>query len=326
MLSAEEAAACLSTRVDRDFEAAVCRLLLTAIPDFQPVPDLDGDGGLDGISDGKTIAYCCYGPTRETLGKDSKERRKNYTRKFRHDLRRLHELDTTDRKIVHRDNLELAAILVPPPKIQLIRICVNQLRDAALIGIAEKELKTCARYSQFRFVEKSCKVVVWGPSHICGVAVHYERALVPMPSTDGKMGALPGNELAEFDAKYQYMARRSLSPNKIYQLQMRLREQWAKALAIESSLRNESPHIHADFLRIREIAEMEALEMGPTCITPEDSWAQLSKIRERLSAHLTDLLRPYGYKDLDIQSFASGEAARLVGICHVDWRQNNNFV
>jgi hypothetical protein len=115
--SAEKTAAALANLDGTDFQRAVCQMLQLALLDFQSVPDGSGDGGLDGLSQNRTVAYQCYGPHRTTLNKPTVERRKAYRTKFRSDLRRIYELKPAGRDhLEHWDNALLATILTGSPK------------------------------------------------------------------------------------------------------------------------------------------------------------------------------------------------------------------
>jgi hypothetical protein len=105
---------------------------------FQRVPDKpQGDGGLDGLSHGRTRAYCCYGPELQPSPRTlAAALRKKIADKFKSDLRRLLELDFKSSKLVKKANDELATVLGDPPsvKIQVIVLITNVFEDKRLIG------------------------------------------------------------------------------------------------------------------------------------------------------------------------------------------------
>jgi hypothetical protein len=85
------------------FEDEVAARLQTAIVDFQTISTKpNGDGGVDGISDGFTVGYCCYGPEYDAF-KDETEINGDIIEKFRADLRRILELASDGEKGDARD-------------------------------------------------------------------------------------------------------------------------------------------------------------------------------------------------------------------------------
>lgn len=322
LLTIDQAIAALSGLDGTKFEQAVCKLYVRGLKDFQPVPDTVGDGGLDGISDQKSTAYLCYGPTRETRAKPTRARREAYRKKFRSDLRKLYELQgkkKPKRTLCHKDNALLSEVLKHAPgKISRIRICLNEFTDKALIDIAEKEKTHCEQYSAFRFVDSQCSIQVWGPEEICCVASSHDHIFAPVLEEPTPKPP-PSSEIDEFDDKFEYFSIRA-DRTRVEELKRRLKSAWAKALGHELSLRRTSPHVHSQLLHIRNLAETEALQSGPMFSEGAAPYAAFNTIKKLLTEHFSELLKPHGYTSVVIAEMASGEAARIVGVCHLDWR------
>src|ERR1700685_314355 len=100
-----------------EFQDEVSAYLQAVIIDFQVVPsNPQGDAGLDGFSHHGERAYCCYGPEHNAF-KQNKDREDAIVDKFKSDLRRLYELDTDGKRLVIKENKEIATILPEGRKI-----------------------------------------------------------------------------------------------------------------------------------------------------------------------------------------------------------------
>ncbi len=166
------------------FQAEVVRALQQTFTGdgFQRIPSKpQGDGGLDGLSHGRTRGYCIYGPE---LGHGPQTQpatlRKKIGEKFKADLRRLLEVELKSTKLVHRDNDSLATLLGDPPttRLQTIILVVNIFEDKRLIGDLNTAFDRYKRASKKRFVDPKCELVIWGPRDVADNTAVTEQALL----------------------------------------------------------------------------------------------------------------------------------------------------
>jgi hypothetical protein len=148
------------------FEAEVCARLESVILGFQQVPSApQGDGGLDGLSHDGQHGYCCYGPERDAF-KNSNQRVAAIVAKFTDDLRRLFELTTKGKNLIHAENVALGTILAQGQRLVQIKLIVNWFNDHRIIGRIGTKVNECKNASQFRYIDPNFQVVIVGPKEL----------------------------------------------------------------------------------------------------------------------------------------------------------------
>ena len=210
---------------DDGFEYAVTTLHHKAIRDFQVVPRKpQGDGGLDGLSDGQTTAYCIYGLTQNSIRtKKGNELKNDICKKFRIDMMKLFELETSGKKIIKKNNSRLRNIHGRSNKIKIIILISNWFEDHGIIGNLNKALDEYLKHSDLNFIEKNCQIKIEGPSctakrlkpnvHFL-FELEYPIIVSALSSTITK-DRMKEIDRSDFDDKFDVM--KGVAPKKFYQ-------------------------------------------------------------------------------------------------------------
>ena len=139
-----------------EFQDEVSAYLQAVIIDFQVVPsNPQGDAGLDGFSHHGERAYCCYGPEHNAF-KQNKDREDAIVDKFKSDLRRLYELDTHGKRLVIKENKEIATILPGGRKIKHVELIVNWFGSHRILSRILTAAGHYAEASECRYIEVEC--------------------------------------------------------------------------------------------------------------------------------------------------------------------------
>lgn len=307
------------------FETEVCNRLAGAIAGFQSIPALpNGDGGLDGLSNDWTHGYCCYGPEYKAA-KSGKDRVNDIVSKFTADLRRLFELQTEGKKLVHAENKELAEILPPGRKLVVIKLLVNWFENNRIIGRIGKVVDECKKSSKCRFVDPGVEVVVLGPNQLANRYPVDELTMARVGQyafverVESRRVSVDPDDTTTFDKKMADLD--DIVPDQkhaIARLATDLRDDWRKSLAFERELGDTAPRLHQllETGRKRLATRITSLMIGAT-----EPWAQLDRAldiaRQSLDSDFGSLYGSF------VGSIANGEVARLIGECPIAWKKRS---
>src|SRR5262245_1887555 len=162
----DEYARSLSALEGNAFQVEVCARLRSVILGFQDVPAKPwGDAGLDALSHGGERGYCCYGPEHDAF-KTNRGRESGIVKKFSSDLRRLFELHTKNRGLVHKQNRELATILPKGQRLKHLWLIVNWFESHRILGPILAKVAEYKTASACRYVDPDVTVVVIGPKQL----------------------------------------------------------------------------------------------------------------------------------------------------------------
>jgi hypothetical protein len=327
----EEFARMLGLFEGRDFEDEVCAFLRRCVQDFQNVPAKPkGDAGLDGLSHGQTVAYCCYGPEQEPSKAKAKGLRTDIIRKFRSDLRTLCELATKGKgkstKLLHSPTDEMKTILAAGKKLTLVRLVVSVFDTHQLLGPLNTSFDEYRAASQCRYVEQTASLTIWGPQELATVGAIDDLALLRLEQrailcrvSAAMSGPTPPTvpPATDFDAKFDWLESQAKSPKgAISRTRDHFRKRWSEAIAVENELANNAMVLHEQLSRARQEAAVDAdLASGSTSSAMDLLERMRLKFGERLDEQL-------GAKfPADIRNrLVDGELARLIGECPIDWR------
>lgn len=311
---------------ENPFQDAIVQRLLVALSNFQTVPAYpSGDGGLDGHSHKGQRAYCCYG-LKYDPAKTPLQRAKQLVAKFSDDLLRIFELEHKGKtKLLHRENLALASIFgaVPAPadRISHITLIANWFENHAALGSINQNALKFAQASQCRWVAPDVDVVLRGPKEFVdqyGVdektmmwLVH--KSLFKKLDSDAVSVTLPQGPT--FDLKMS-KAEELLpdSQEDVREVATDLRRDWQRAIVFEQELSDRVPDLHAALERGRRRL-LTKVRSHPTN-TPWEAITRAQDFAE--SIFEDDFLTVYG-KGM-VRDLSSGEVARLVGACPINWK------
>ncbi|GAB5546915.1 MAG: hypothetical protein SangKO_066750 [Sandaracinaceae bacterium] len=330
----EEFVRLISLLTGDEFERQVCRVLGDAYLDFQTVPSEGGDGGVDGLSHGLTRAYCCYGPDHTGKKALDKDLRNAIVGKFREDLRRIFELTTKGRTLVHSPNPALKEALGGAAKISAIRLVCNVFKDKALIGRLNKDFQKCLKASKRSHVSDDCALVIWGPKELAHNVPLSESALfrVKHPEVcqviDSSKAATNNPSAGDeevFDAKFDDIEGRpafAARKKNVEEVREGYRAAWARALTLEQRLAVSVPQLHLRFEGMRANAR-RAANAASLMRVGEGPLAPLDAATQDLQARVDEILGA-GIGAEDREDIARGEVARLIGYCDLEWREVQN--
>ena len=264
-----------------EFERATVRALQLSVPTFQPVPTYpQGDGGLDGLSDGCSVGYCCYGlelgsgPTTTTRALRAKVRDK-----FKDDLLRIFELKPEGKsKLKEAPNRQLQDVFGTPPvaRLQTVYLITNWFKHNGLIGDMNRWFSKYLKASNCRFVDPAAKVVIWGPDDFAArvqitqqALLHVQNPVVFQLLADIEEASDEHEHDEEaslrYDAKFDQLAQQ-VSPAQqaaIETVREQFRREWSKAVLLDERMSEDLPRLHEEFVRIRrKAAEDAALEVA----------------------------------------------------------------
>jgi len=309
------------------FQAEVCKRLASIYMDFQRVPDKpSGDGGLDGLSHGHTVAYCCYGPQQEPFRVNVKGLKDAIVEKFRSDLRKLFELSTGPGGRLRRITSQaLPDIIEKGVKIKHVYLVCSWFESHRVISPIATTFTHYKGRSAKRFVDPAASCTVWGPTDLANKALVDDRtwcrieeqALLARLKTAG-IGSVPAADMTDFDAKFDDLMRRA-GPgrsDRVNELAAYFRKAWANAIALDNDLASTSVSLHEALERARQqsavSAQLKSLQsQDPATLLGEMRQEVESRVRESCANRLETM----------ISHVADGEVGRLIGDCHLDWRQ-----
>ena len=322
----------LSELEEAAFQRAIVQRLLVALNNFQSVPTYpQGDGGLDGHSHQGTRAYCCYG-LKYDAAKTPHKRAKQIATKFSADLRRLYELEPKGKtKFIHKDNEALLSIFgaVPAPcdRICHVTLIANWFESHTPLGTIKQNATTYASVSQCRWATPDADVVLKGPKEFADQYGADEstmqwlkhQELLAKIEAEAPLINVPHGPT--FDSKMQ--AAEDMLPdakNDVKQVAENLRSDWQRAVAFERHLSDRLPQLHAALERGRK--RLLTRVLTHTGGTP---WEAINRAQEfSESVFGDDFLVLYG-KSM-VRDLASGEVARLVGVCPINWKPKKSDV
>ncbi|MBZ0234742.1 MAG: hypothetical protein K8M05_20595 [Deltaproteobacteria bacterium] len=318
----------LGTLTGQDFQDEVCDRLRSVFRDFQRVPAKpQGDAGLDGLSHGSTCAYCCYGPEQTPAKLKAKGLKDEIVEKFRGDLLKLFELQTSGKKKLTKTNTgALATVLGQGVKLTNVYLVVNWFEDKRIVGSLNSSFRDYAKASACAFVSKGAQMTIWGPKDLVGLSlvddvtrfraenrtllakVKVAAASTPPP--------LPSPALADFDAKFDWLV--SQDPGKAVntnRLREHFRKAWGTALLLDQQLSAESVRLH-EALEAARAAATTAADLRSLQGLPAS--ALIAATRDDIHKHLLLAFADGGMLSTGI---ADGEVARLIGECPLEWRK-----
>ena len=320
----------LSELEENDFQRAIVQRLLVALSNFQSIPAYpQGDGGLDGHSHNGSKAYCCYG-LKYDAAKTPNQRTKQLVKKFSSDLRRLYELETKGKTgFIHKDNETLSQIFGTLPlakdRICHVSLIANWFESNESLGPIKQNALKYAGVSKCQWIAPDADVVIRGPKEFADqygvdestmmwlkhrellIKLDEQSPLVDVPqgrTFDTKMLAaealLPGNEDA------------------VKQLAEILRSDWQRAIVFES-------HLHDRLPQLRDALERGRRRLLMRVLTHKTDvpWEAISRAQEfGEEIFCDDFVLSFG--KAMVRDLASGEVARLVGACHINWKGSND--
>jgi hypothetical protein len=313
----------LSLLSGTDFQSAVCAHLGEALIGFQTIPaQPQGDGGLDAFSHGGLHGYCCYGPDHNAF-KTNRSREAMIIKKYCADLRRLLELGTKGKQLVRLPNPELGSILPQGQRLQKITLIVNSFDSHRIIGPILTKFNEYKRASACNYVSQDAEVVIQGPNELASLYGVTEVSLDRAQRRGFEKRILASardvtiDDPRTFDKKMGVLL--EIRPDRkdaIKNLAEGLRASWRTALAFEKDLSSTVPSMHEslDAARQRILRKVSTL-----MLTSSDPWKELSEATEIALKILGDDFKACsGGLGEDV---ASGEVARLIGECTIDWQQ-----
>lgn len=316
----------LSELEESAFQRAIVQRLLVALNNFQSVPTYpQGDGALDGHSHKGTRGYCCYG-LKYDAAKTPHQRSKQIVTKFSSDLRRLHELEPKGKtKLIHKDNQALLSIFgaVPPPaeRICHVTLIANWFESHAPLGAIKQNATKYAGASQCRWITPDADVVLKGPKEFADQYGADESTMMwlrhqeLLAKVEAEAALIDVPHGPTFDSKMQ--AAEVLLPDSrdnVRQVAEILRADWQWAIAFEGQLSDRLPQLHAALERGRK--QLLARVLTHRSSTPWEAITRAQEFSE--SVFSDDFLELYG-KSI-VRELASGEVARLVGGCPINWK------
>lgn len=309
------------------FQDEVCARLASLIADFQRVPPKpSGDGGLDGLSHGHTVAYCCYGPEQEPFKVNTKGLKDAIVTKFRSDLRKLCELATgPSNRLKRTKSVALPDIVEKGVKIKHVYLISSWFESHKMIGPLATSFATFRARSANQFVAADATVTIWGPKDLASrgaVDEHTmfrieERALMARVRTAAAAGTLPVS-MADFDAKFEDLRKRGPSlAARVDELATYFRKAWATAIALDNELASTSVSLHE---ALEDARAQSAVTAQLKSATNAEPFALVGEMRGEVAMRLG---QAFGQRLGTLTSkVADGEVGRLIGDCHVDWRQH----
>jgi hypothetical protein len=320
----------LSELEENAFQRAIVQRLLVALSNFQSIPAYpQGDGGLDGHSHNGTKGYCCYG-LKFDAAKTPSQRAKQLVKKFSSDLRRLYELETKGKAgFIHKENDALLKIFGGVPsdsdRICHLTLIANWFESNEPLGTIKQNAATYAGASQCRWVAPNADVVLRGPKEFAdqyGVDestmmwLKHQELLVKL-DTESPLIEVP--EGPTFDSKM--LAAEALLPGNesdVKQIAENLRSDWQRAIVFETHISDRLPPLHAALERGRKRILTRVLTHNSKM-----PWEAISRAQEFGEEILSDDFLE-GFGKAMVRDLASGEVARLVGGCPINWKASDD--
>jgi hypothetical protein len=316
----------LSELEEAAFQRAIVQRLLVAVNHFQTVPDMpQGDGALDGHSHKGTHGYCCYGLNYDAA-KTAKQRSKQLVVKFSNDLQRLFELIPRGKKnFDHKDNDALMRIFGALPnddeRLSQVTLIANWFESHEPLGAIRQNAANYAHASRCRWIRPDVDVVLRGPKEFADQYGADESTMQWL-----KHGDLWAQIEAEamttdlvdgptFDSKMQsaedFVPQARADVREISNI---LRADWQRAIAFERHLSDRLPQLHASLEDGRRRLRLRVLTQDVT-----DPWSALRRAQDLAEEVFSDDFLPI-YGKARVRDLASGETARLVGACPINWK------
>jgi hypothetical protein len=320
MSLAEQYSESLAKLSGNAFQAEVCARLQGVVLSFQTVPAKPkGDAGLDGFSHGGARGCCCYGPEHDEF-KTAKSRETAIIKKFRSDLRRLFELKSKKKSLVHKDSPEMAHILPTGQKIGHIDLICNWYESHRVLNPILSSVNQYKLASKCRYISADVSVVVIGPKDLANkyfvdeltIARAEQRIFISTVQDEAQTVTI---NLGDFDSKMEVLRR--IRPDQITAiaaLTELLRKNWRTALAFDNKLDLIQPKLRQTFeesrLRILKTVSELMLESN-------EPWTQL----RHAETIAKDILKEnFGIQfSYLISDVSSGVIARLIGECPIGW-------
>jgi hypothetical protein len=305
----------LSELEESAFQRAIVQRLLVALNSFQSVPTYPQG----------TRGYCCYG-LKYDAAKTPRQRSKQIVTKFSSDLRRLYELEPKGKtKLIHKDNQALLSIFgaVPPltERICHVTLIANWFESHAPLGAIKQNATRYAAASQCRWTAPDADVVLKGPKEFADQYGADESTMMwlrhqeLLAKVEAEAALIEVPHRPTFDSKMQ--AAEVLLPDSrdaVRQVAENLRTDWQWAIAFERQLSDRLPQLHAALERGRKQLLTRVLTHRSS--TPWEAVIRAQEFSE--SVFSDDFLELYG-KSV-VRELASGEVARLVGGCPINWK------
>jgi hypothetical protein len=320
----------LSELEENAFQRAIVQRLLVALINFQSVPSYpQGDGGLDGHSHNGSRAYCCYG-LKYDAAKTPYQRTKQLVKKFSSDLRRLYELETKGKSaFIHKNNDALLQIFGSLPhaknRICHVSLIANWFESNQALGAIKQNASKYAGASKCQWIKPDADVVLRGPKEFAdqyGVDestmmwLKHRELLIKLDEQSPLVDVPQGRT---FDTKM--VAAESLLPGHegdVKQLAEILRSDWQRAIVFESHLHDRLPQLRAALERGRRRLLTKVLTHKTNI-----PWEAISRAQEFGEEIFSDdFMVSFGMAI--VRDLASGEVARLVGACHINWKGSND--
>jgi hypothetical protein len=326
-LNADAYAKLLGALEGDDFQDQVCSRLHALIADFQRIPAKpSGDGGLDGLSHGQTCGYCCYGPEQEPFKTNSVGLKDDIVEKFRKDLRKLFEVEVgPNRRLVRTQSVALPSIMGEGNRIKNVYLVVSWFESHRIIGPLNTEFARCKAASALRIVDADATLTIWGPKDLAAkgpIGEHAlflleERALLAKVKLAIAAGIQPSST-GDFDAKFEDLRQRGAGRiPQINGLSEHFKNAWSTAIALDNELASTSVSLHEALEDARTQSAATAQIRSMSASSPYDL---LDGMRREVAANLG---QSFGERLGTLTPrVADGEVARLIGECHLDWRQN----
>lgn len=316
------------------FQEEVCTALQQTFTGFQPTQP-GGDGGIDGLADNYTTAFCCFGPDLQPTPKlTPKKLAQKIVGKFREDLERILELEWAKKAYVLKENKHLEGILGPGslPKLKSIVCIVNCFNSNEIIGSLRVALAELIPLSRCKFVEPDCVVSVWGPREVALRAnisqaslLRIERPGLFTTITDVcdelHPDDIPQENRADFDAKFDYLVKTSSALGSVIEeARHDYADAWSRHIILNQKLLADFPGLHLRFENARRNSKKKITlkRMDPKA-TPYDILGESENI---LRESLRDVVDG-GIPDSLLESLASYETGHLLGTCPIDWRPDD---
>lgn len=309
------------------FQRAIVQRLLVALNNFQTVPsNPQGDGGLDGHSDHATRAYCCYG-LQYAATKSAKQRSKKLAAKFSKDLRRLYEVGTkaNGKVLRHEDNDALlrhfGKLPDPANRICHVTLIANWFESHEAYGEIIQNRARYALASQCRWITPTADVVLKGPREFVDQYGTDQSSMLWLEhqgtwdqlEKDAVITELPDGPT--FDSKMTAAEDwRPDSRSEVVQIADLLRADWQRAIAFEKQLDDRLPQLRKALERGRKNLKLQVLTQDKS-----DPWETLRRSQQIAESIFRDDFRPI-YGEAMVRELASGETARLVGECPINWK------
>jgi hypothetical protein len=323
-----------------DFQEEIVKLYADSKNDFQSVRGAGGDGGCDGLFNGKTTNICCYGIDQKKGKQAKKGDQSKVKTKFADDLKRVLELESKGKGAAktyfHHENAKIFGLLPTGKKIKVIHLVANY-DDNGFIKHFSDVFEELKKHSQLRFVEADCEVIYIGLEGIKTYCNITESALTRLKYREIEesvqlafsfdKNALPNpdaTEINEFEDKFNYLEQTygtdSTKITIIRDLKTKYFERWCRYISFMQNLQKKSPNIFAKATRENQkiISQLKLDFMGQD-IAPID---KIAKVRSELH---DKWLKIFDNQDSNQEeNLIDMDTGNLIGTCPLEWRKGRN--